>query len=273
MYHSVGPATGGSFGPYTVTQARFAEHLDALREAGWRTVTVADAVEHMSAPRATWQKVVALSFDDGFADFASHALPVLDARQVAATLFVPTAFVGQTARWLDEPHADRRMLSWAAIADVHSAGIEIGSHGHAHAPLDLAVWTAIVEDLARSRGLLEEQLGAAVTSFAYPYGYQGRRARQAAAAVGFRSACAVIGLPATARDHRHALPRLAAQQHMDGSRLVCLVERRYAAAERVWRVAKQRAWGLARRTRLVGPQRSPGVQYLLDGLPGSGSGR
>ncbi|MFI5915946.1 polysaccharide deacetylase family protein [Dactylosporangium sp. NPDC051541] len=237
-----------------MTPDRFAEHVDALRDAGWRTVTVTEAVDHLAARGVPPSKLVALTFDDGFADFADRALPVLHARRAAATLYVPTAYVGRAAAWLDAPDAHRPILSWAALADVHATGVEIGSHGHDHVPLDLAGWAAGVEDMVRSRVLLEERLATPVTSVAYPYGYQGQRARRAAVAAGFQSACAVIGLPATNRDHRFALPRLAAQQHLDGARLVRLVERRYAAAERMWRLGKQTVWGIARRARLVGPR-------------------
>lgn len=270
MYHSVNTTVSGSFGAYTVTPTRLAEHLDALREAGWQSVTVTEAAQGLTQPESAPKRMVALTFDDGFADFASDALPALHARQARATLYVPTAYVGQTARWLDEADANRRMLSWAALADVRSSGVEIGSHGHTHSPLDVARHTAIVEDLTRSRGLLEDHLSVSVSSLAYPYGYQGRRARQAAAIVGFRTACAVIGLPATTRDHRFALPRLAVRQQMTGPDLVHAVERQYHAAERNWRVLKQHVWGVARRARLVGPCNTPGVRSSVGVLHGSG---
>jgi peptidoglycan/xylan/chitin deacetylase (PgdA/CDA1 family) len=269
-YHSVAYVTTASFRQFTVTPSRFAEHLAALRTAGWRTVTFTEAVAMLRGPSSAGEdrppadRVVAVTVDDGLADFHTHALPLLAAERAAATLFVPTAHVGRTAGWLTGRDSRRRLLDWQALAELRSAGVEVGSHGHRHAPLDVGPAADIYEDLVRSRMLLEDRLGTAVTALAFPFGYQTATTRMAAQRAGFQAACAVIGLPATEHDHVLALPRLVVTQDMSGPDLLRTVERRYRPWERAWRQGKQQIWEVARRSGWVGPTLGADVERAAE---------
>ena len=64
---------------------------------------------------------VVLTFDDGFADFASGALPALVERGWPATLYVTTGAIGSTTTWLPE---NRPMLSWSALDEIVAEGVE-----------------------------------------------------------------------------------------------------------------------------------------------------
>ncbi|NMO52873.1 polysaccharide deacetylase family protein [Actinoplanes sp. TBRC 11911] len=257
MYHSVAGRMTDGFRDFTVTADRLAEHLAALRDGGWQTITLSEAAAQLRRPdHDQRRRLVALTFDDAYADFATHAMPALAAARAKATLFVPTAHVGRRAGWLPGNEAARPLLGWSDLADAGGAGVEIGSHGHEHAPLDLGRPDGIYEDLRRSRLILEDQLGRAITTLAYPYGYQTGKTRHAARDAGFHTACAVVGLPATATDGQLALPRLAVTQDMRGDDLLALLTRRPRPAQRRLRRGKQHLWYAARKTRLIAP-RSP----------------
>jgi peptidoglycan/xylan/chitin deacetylase (PgdA/CDA1 family) len=254
MYHSVAGRMTDSFRDFTVTADRLAEHLAALRDGGWQTITMSDAVAQLRRPDYhPCRKLVALTFDDAYADFATHAMPALSAARAKATLFVPTAHVGRRAGWLPGDDATRPLLGWSDLADAGGAGVEIGSHGHEHAPLDLGRPGGIYSDLRRSRLILEDRLGTAITTLAYPYGYQTGKTRHAARDAGFDAACTVVGLPATAGDRQLALPRLAATHDMRGDDLLALLTRRPRPAQRRLRRGKQHLWYAARKTRLIAP--------------------
>src|SRR5258708_37232004 len=73
------------------------------------------------------ERPVVLTFDDGYADFFTEALPVLKRYGFVATLYVPTAFVGGTSRRLQPAgESARRMLTWDQLIEISASGVECG---------------------------------------------------------------------------------------------------------------------------------------------------
>ncbi|HUB36547.1 MAG TPA: polysaccharide deacetylase family protein [Solirubrobacteraceae bacterium] len=252
MYHSIAPAGTDAFGELTVPPSLFAEHLAALVESGCELVRVAEVPALLAQPPARGPRV-AITLDDGLADVATGAAPALAAHGLPATLFVPSAYVGDRARWLSGADARRPLLSWSELAQLADAGLEIGSHGHLHLAADVNDPAHVREDAIRSRATLEERLARPVRSYAYPFGYRTPRAGAAVAQAGFAQACAVAELPAVAGEDRFALPRLHARPHTTPEELVALVRHRPAGALRRWAHAKQSLWRAGRRLAGWGP--------------------
>lgn len=246
MYHSISPTTTPGFHKFTVTPAVFEEHLAALHDDGWKTLTFTDAAVEIEKGVLPHPKTVVITVDDGFDDFYRHALPMLARHRMPATIFVPTAYVGASAGWLTGLDADRRLLSWNALREIASTGIEVGSHGHRHAPLDVTSDAELFVELHRSRSLLQDQLAVAADTLAYPYGYHTRRARRMALRAGYTAACGVVGLLATHRDRILAIPRLAMSQDLDGAALIRVISANQGRMERHWRRGKQHVWRLGR---------------------------
>jgi peptidoglycan/xylan/chitin deacetylase (PgdA/CDA1 family) len=186
MYHALGTPKDARFSPWVISPSLLADHLALLRESGYEFAGLTDWARGQRA-----QNCVVLTFDDGYADFLDHALPVLASHGARATVYVVTAYVGGQARWL--PFATERtrpMLGWDDLRAIQDSGIEVGSHGHQHIELDV-VQPAIAEsDVRRSRDALTEQ-GFSPRSFCYPFGYANRRVRDMVARAGFTNACVV----------------------------------------------------------------------------------
>ena len=207
-YHSVSDACDPLFAEWTVTPALFADHMRHLGEDGYRTLTMRELVERVFERReALDDRSVVITFDDGFADFYTHAWPSLSRHSHTATVFVATGFVGQTSTWLaDVGEAQRPMLSWSQVAELSEAGIEMGAHGHEHLQLDAVSAASASSEITRSRDALEEVVGP-VASFAYPYGYYRRRLQRQVADAGFSSACSVKNALSSPEDDRFAIAR------------------------------------------------------------------
>lgn len=209
MYHSVGDC---SEDPYriTVTPDRLDRQLTWLRRRGLRGVSIA---ELLAAPTRT--DLVGLTFDDGYADFLDHALPVLREHEFGATLFVLPGRLGGDNAW--DPLGPRKPLLTAdGIRQACEAGVEIGSHGLTHTDLTGADDLRLKSEVVESRAALEELTGAPVDGFCYPYGRIDERAVDAVREAGYTYACAIDPGPLTGP---HALPRLHIGQNDTAVRL------------------------------------------------------
>ena len=76
------------------------------------------------------------------------------------------------------------ILSWPALTEIAGCGIEVGTHSHTHPELDRIPAHELAGQVRRPKAVVEDRLGVAVTSFAYPYGHYDRRGRGAGGAAG-----------------------------------------------------------------------------------------
>ena len=163
---------------------------------------------------------VLLTFDDGFANNATQALPVLEELDAPAIFFITTQHVREPRDWLP---ATRRQVRahWRAETEVaeelardlfdgmsreqlelcaaHPL-VTIGSHTVGHPFLTRCDDATLGDELERSRDLLQSWCGRTVDLFAYPTGDYDLRVARAARAAGYRAAFAQdpigVGLPA-----------------------------------------------------------------------------
>ncbi|HEU4514592.1 MAG TPA: polysaccharide deacetylase family protein [Nocardioidaceae bacterium] len=208
LYHSISAQASRRFRPWAVPPASFAAHMETIARDGYEPVTV-DRLQRLLHNGPMPARPVVITFDDGFEDFHSHALPVLDRHGFAATLYVPTGYIGGRAAWLAHEHeADRRMLGWTQVAEIAAGGVQIGAHSHTHPRLDELRPHESLEEIVRSKEVLEDRLQLPVTSFAYPHGYHDRRVRRQVIGAGYGSGMAVKHAMSSADDDRYALARI-----------------------------------------------------------------
>ena len=108
---------------------------------------------------------VVVTFDDGTADLADVATPILVRHGVPATVYLATRYVDEGIAFPD----DGTPLSWAAVRDMASTGlVTFGSHTHGHLLLDRLPPAEAAAELDRSRELIEREVGVPAHHFAYP---------------------------------------------------------------------------------------------------------
>ena len=183
IYHRVGGRT-----PLDVDLplAAFEEQMADLAASGRvRSIDAAlDALDALDADDAAADPIV-VTFDDGTADFAEVAHPVLERHRIPTTIYVATDFVD---RGVDFPHAGRP-LSWAALRDTAASGlVTVGSHTHTHALLDRLPAPEIAAELDLADALIAEHVGQPVRHFAYPKAVAGSSPADAAVRERYRSA-------------------------------------------------------------------------------------
>jgi peptidoglycan/xylan/chitin deacetylase (PgdA/CDA1 family) len=178
-----------------VSPERLERQLAMLVRRGYRGATFEQAV---TAP--PFARTLAVTFDDGYRSVLTRALPVLERLGLPGSVYAATDFVGTSApmswpgidEWVGGPHEDELVsMSWDQLRSLRDAGWEVGSHTCSHPRLSRLDDAALERELAASRRICEEQLGACRT-VALPYGDGDARTAPAALAAGYR---VVAGLP------------------------------------------------------------------------------
>jgi peptidoglycan/xylan/chitin deacetylase (PgdA/CDA1 family) len=225
MYHRVAPIgfRDARVDDWNISPRRFEEQMRWLSMAA-NVVPLREIPERLSRP-VGGKPLVALSFDDGYANFWTHAAPILVRYGLCATVFVVTSAIGSPRplpfdAW-SRKHHERvpgdtcRSLDWAEIDSCLQTGlVTVGSHSHEH--LDAARCTPqqLADEAGVSREMLLCRLGETHANlFAYPYG--GRRGRSiapsyvsAVQAAGYTMAVGTGVQRVTHLSDRFGLPRM-----------------------------------------------------------------
>ncbi len=242
-YHSV-DASGS---PISISPEVFQRHVRWLAEA---PVAVVGLDRLLDVDPAT--DAVAITFDDGFRNFATVAWPLLRDHDLPVTLFVPAAKVGGTNDW-DGPGPavpNLPLLDWDDLGALVRDGVGVGSHTRTHADLRGLPHDRLTAEVHQAAELLRRRLGARPRSFAYPFGEWDAAARNAVADE-YDLACTtrLAMLQASGTDP-YLLPRLDAYYFREPGRLESwgtLTFRLYVRARRVARAARS----------LLGERRGP----------------
>jgi len=165
-YHAV--EAGRS--PLSFDARLFAAHADEIVASGLRSFTIRQLAEALHA--GDTDNAVAITFDDGFASVVETAVPLLLDRGLTATVFCVAGHLGGMNDWPSARSGGLRspLASAHSLADPVRAGIEIGSHGVDHAPLQDTNEQVVRREAVDSKAMLEDALGTTVSSFSYPYG-------------------------------------------------------------------------------------------------------
>jgi peptidoglycan/xylan/chitin deacetylase (PgdA/CDA1 family) len=254
MYHSVS-AVGGPMRDLAVPPALLTEQLEALSAAGYQLVGLTEALDRLAAGDTA--RMVAVTFDDGYRDFLTEGVPILEKTGSRATLYASTGHLGGHADWLgDWAAAFGPMLTWDELAEVGTSdAVEIANHSEIHHPLDVLPPAQLRGELTRSHQELEQRFGRRMRSFAYPHGYNNRRVRELVASLGYDNATEVGRRLHTPKDDRFAVPRLQPTPDHSGADLVALVASGEPGLVPKLKQVAQPGWRLARRAaRLAGKQ-------------------
>ncbi len=155
---------------------------EILREAGYIPSTP-DRLSRLKDAKGAGgpaERLALVTFDDAYQDFRQFAWPILESLKIPATLFVIADAIGGWNDWDDMAPKRHRHLTAGELRQLHGAGVVIGSHTCSHRPLVRLSDSELESELRDSRHRLEDLIGGAVTTLAYPGGAAGLRERIAA---------------------------------------------------------------------------------------------
>ena len=238
MYHSVSPYEQD---PYlvTVTPERFERQMRWLRRRGLRGVSVADMLA--ACREGAGRGLIALTFDDGYADFLEYALPILTRYGFGGTVFPIAGRLGGRNDW-DVLGPRKPLMSADQVRRAADAGVEIGSHGLRHTSLRGLAGAELIAEAEESRAILAATIDREIAGFCYPYGHLDEEAVAAVQGAGYSYGCAIWRSASTGP---HALPRVYVGDSDGPARL-------WAKSARHWLTWDYRGPGAARFGRLRG---------------------
>jgi len=123
IYHRVLASRDPLF-PEEVDSVDFDRQIAHLRSS-FNVIPLLDAVRHVRAGTLP-SRAACITFDDGYADNAEVALPILQRHGVSATFFVATGFLNGGRMWNDTVIETVRN---ASAAQIDASSLGLGVHG------------------------------------------------------------------------------------------------------------------------------------------------
>jgi peptidoglycan/xylan/chitin deacetylase (PgdA/CDA1 family) len=175
VYHTISSPAEPLEGEIDISPEAFARQLVWLA----RRRSVVPLIETLNSNKR--RKVVALTFDDGFQDNLTVALPMLEKHSMPATVFVTPGFIGNESYLSRE---EVRELSRHPL-------ITIGAHGLWHHHFNHLTHDEARQELSEARRVLEEITDQKINLMAWPYGECNPRLEHLAAECGYRASWSV----------------------------------------------------------------------------------
>lgn len=198
MYHHVQPPETAKENKQTsisVDSEVFGQQINYLKSKGYTTITPSKLAAFFESGAPIPPKGIIITFDDGYRDFYTNALSVLESAGFQAVVFLATGLVDNSG-----------YLSWSEIATAGQKGIYFGNHTWSH--------TAVGESDVFQKEVVtaESQLGErglnADKIFAYPYGSYSESSQKILRQMGFRLAFGTGGGSLQCAQQRFNLRRI-----------------------------------------------------------------
>lgn len=190
VYHGIADGSDADDPARLLTSPRHLEsHLRFLQRRGYRFLTGEELLdEGVAKPRTA-----VVTFDDGFQNWLTGALPVLKRLGVRATFYICPGRLGGPHHELAGPEG--ALLDEEGARDLVAAGMELGSHSLTHPDLRKLDDEALTRELDESKAAVERLTGRPCRTLAYPYGLYDDRVVRAVAASGYELAFAWLPGP------------------------------------------------------------------------------
>jgi peptidoglycan/xylan/chitin deacetylase (PgdA/CDA1 family) len=158
-----------------VLPEEFEQMLVDLQKSNYQLVFTSDIISYLARGERPPQKMVALTFDDGYEDFYTEVFPLLKKYNIKASLYVITADSGGV------------YLTHDQLKELDASGlVEIGSHTVDHPNLASLPPAKQLEELRKSKETLDVLLNKDIKIICYPYGSYTKQTEALARQAGYQ---------------------------------------------------------------------------------------
>ena len=205
MYHKIAEVDPlSTLKGHFVAPALFSRHLRLLSLLGYASVPLTD----WNAPTGP-KKPAILTFDDGYRDFVTEAVPLMAKFGMTGTVFMVSNQLGGSNQWdVSDGDVQLPLMTPGEAKQAVAAGHLVGSHTADHVHLDRIDPAAAQLQISESKERLESEVGTKIETFCYPYGGMNADVQRWVAEAGYLCACSTDKGLAHSTSNPFALPRI-----------------------------------------------------------------
>lgn len=188
VYHQISeaPPKGAPFRGLYVSPGAFRRQMGLLKLLGYQGLSMSGLLPYLQGRQSG--KVVGITFDDGYLNNLTHALPVLQANGFSSTCYAVSGLLGKTNEWdRDIGIAQVPLMNAAELRQWADGGQEVGSHTQNHVRLLQSDAATALAEMTQDKAALEGLLQRPVNHFCYPYGEYAPEHVQMARQAGFET--------------------------------------------------------------------------------------
>lgn len=208
-YHqiAVAPPKGAPYRGLYVSPSSFKRQMAFLKLLGYRGLSLSGLMPYL---RGELQgKVVGISFDDGYLNNLTNALPTLQKYEFSSTCYAVSQLLGKTNEW--DRHigiAQTPLMTAAQLQAWAAGGQEVGAHTRNHVHLTQTDDLACLNEIDWCKTELEAMTNGPVAHFCYPYGDFNDDTAKKVIGAGFQSATTTQRSRCHAGEDLMKLPRV-----------------------------------------------------------------
>lgn len=158
MYHHIADVVGGN--TLFVPASEFKMEMMALKKAGYYTLSPDEALRVLTANEKPADKIVWVTFDDGYKNAQQAAAPILSELGMKGSFFIITGMVGN----------EDKMTQESLLEMKKNPLISLESHTVSHIDLQYATPNEASRQLTESKTYLDQLLHQNTSVICYPSG-------------------------------------------------------------------------------------------------------
>jgi len=157
--------------PGEMTPAKFARHIELLLASGYTFISIAQYEGWLTRKTTLPKKAVLMTFDDGFANHITNAIPLLKKYSIPAINFIAADKMGGQYDWDGIPaELYEPLMNELQVNQWLAAGFTIGSHSLTHEHLDRLSRSEKIRQIVDSKKILELKFQTPINWLCYPFG-------------------------------------------------------------------------------------------------------
>lgn len=208
-YHqvAVAPPKGAAYRSLYVAPSDFARQMGVLKWLGYRGLSMTALQPYLTGERVG--KVVGITFDDGYLNNLTHALPVLRRFNFSSTCYAVSQRLGATNIW-DEAVGivQTDLMTGPELRQWVAGDQEVGAHTRNHVHLTDVDMVDAQTEIGLCKTELEAACGQPVNHFCYPYGEYAPVHKDMVRVAGYHTATTTQRSRCALEEDLMALPRV-----------------------------------------------------------------